>query len=61
MSAPVERFRTPYTPYPGSSTPPAAVGPREGKWDLWTFFWLTLINTMIIAVSGISAWVLIHR
>jgi hypothetical protein len=53
---PNEPFRNPYTPYPGSSTPPAHVTPAEGKADLWAFFWLTLANTAIIGVAGIVAW-----
>jgi len=53
-------FRTPYTPYPGSSTPPSSVGPEEGKHELWGFFWLALLNTLIIAVAGLVAWWLVH-
>lgn len=55
-----EPFRTPYTPYPGSSTPPANMTPEEGKRDLWTFFWLALLNTIIIAAAGILTWWLVH-
>jgi len=54
MSAPT--YRTPYTPYPGSSTPSAKVGPEEGRHELWGFFWLALLNTLIIAVAGIVTW-----
>jgi hypothetical protein len=60
MTADTESFRSPYTPYPGSSTPSAHVGPAEGKTELWTFFWLALVNTLIIAVSGILTWWLVH-
>lgn len=49
-------YRYPYTPYAGSSTPPAATPPEEGKGELWSFFWLALVNTLIIAVAGIVAW-----
>ena len=55
-----EPFRTPYTPYPGGSMPPAATTPDEGKRDLWTFFWLALLNTTIIAVAGIVTWWFVH-
>jgi len=55
-----EPYRTPYTPYPGGSMPPAATTPAEGKADLWAFFWLTLANTAIIAVAGIVAWWFVH-
>jgi hypothetical protein len=51
-----ESFSTPYTPYPGSSTPGPEVSPAEGTADLWGFFWLALLNTVIIAVSGIVTW-----
>jgi hypothetical protein len=50
----------PYTPYPGSSTPPASVDSREGKSELWGFFWLSLLNTLIIAVAGIATWWIVH-
>jgi hypothetical protein len=53
-------YRNPYTPYPGGSTPSGHVGPGEGKRELWGFFWLTLLNTLIIAVTGIVAWTLVH-
>ena len=51
---------TPYTAYPGGSTPPASVRPHEGKRELWGFFWLALLNTLIIAVAGIVAWWFVH-
>lgn len=53
-------FRTPYTPTPGSSTPGPAVTPTEGRSDLWGFFWLALLNTLIIAVAGIVTWLLVR-
>ncbi len=53
-------FQTPYTPTPGSSTPGPEVTPTEGVRDLWTFFWLALLNTAIIAVVGISVWWFVH-
>ena len=59
MSADGEPYRKPYTPYPGSSTPPAGTPPEEGKSELWSFFWLALVNTVIIAVAGILAWWLV--
>jgi len=55
-----ESFRTPYTPYPGGSIPSADISPTEGKRDLWTFFWLALANTAIIAVAGIVTWWFVH-
>jgi hypothetical protein len=50
-------FRSPYTPTPGASLPGPEVTPEEGRSELWGFFWLTLANTLIIAVAGIAAWV----
>jgi hypothetical protein len=55
-----EPFRTPYTPVPGGSTPPAEMTPMEGKRDLWAFFWLALLNTTIIAVAGVLTWWFVH-
>jgi hypothetical protein len=49
-------YKTPYTPYPGGSTPSASVGPAEGRSELRGFFWLALLNTAIIAVAGIVTW-----
>ncbi|MCI4358778.1 MAG: hypothetical protein L3J99_07145 [Thermoplasmata archaeon] len=54
-------FRTPYSGPPGSSTPSPEVSPKEGVGELWAFFWLALLNTGIITVSGTVAWILIHR
>ncbi len=53
-------FRSPYTPYPGGSMPSGATTPKEGKADLWTFFWLSLANTAIIATAGIVTWWFVH-
>ncbi len=58
MSAPT--YRTPYTPTPGSSTPSPEVTPAEGRRELWGFFWLALLNTLIIAVAGIITWWYVH-
>ena len=60
MASEPASFETPYTPYPGSSTPPPEVTPKEGKSELWSFFWLALLNTLIISVSGIVAWWYVH-
>ena len=60
MSAVAETWQTPYTPTPGSSTPPPEVSPKEGIRDLWAFFWLSLLNTLIIAVAGLAAWFFVH-
>ncbi len=56
MSVGTEPFHTPYTPTPGGSTPPAHVGPEEGSKELWSFFWLAVLNTVIIGVVGIVTW-----
>lgn len=53
-------YQTPYTPYPGSSTPSSSVGPAEGRHELWGFFWLAMLNTLIIAVAGIVTWWYVH-
>lgn len=53
-------FRTPYTPTPGSSTPGPHVSPTEGTSELWGFFWLALLNTLVIAVAGVVTWFAIH-
>jgi len=54
-------YRTPYTPTPGSSTTSPEVGPGEGKADLWGFFWLALLNTAIIVIVGMGAWLYVHH
>jgi hypothetical protein len=56
MSEAAGSWRTPYTPTPGSSTPSPEVGPEEGKGELWDFFWLSLLNTTVIAVVGVVFW-----
>jgi hypothetical protein len=30
-----------------------------GRKELWTFFWLAIANTTIIAVAGIATWMLV--
>jgi nitrate reductase NapE component len=52
-------FRTPYTPTPGGSLPSAETTPAEGRKELWTFFWLAVANTTIIAVAGVATWMLV--
>jgi hypothetical protein len=62
VSTPAEPFRTPYTPTPGSSTPPPEVGPSEGIHEMWVFFWVAVVSVGIIAAFGIGAWlVATHR
>lgn len=58
MSAPAD-VANPYAYSPGSSTPGASVSPAEGRADLWGFFWLSLVNTAIIAVVGIAVWAIV--
>lgn len=60
MGEAAEAFVSPYAHSPGSSTPPPSVAPREGLGELWTFFWLALVNTAIIAVTGIIVWWIVH-
>ncbi|MHB1931530.1 MAG: hypothetical protein ACYCPV_00850 [Thermoplasmata archaeon] len=53
-------YRTPYTPTPGGATPPAEMTPEEGRAELWTFFWFSILGTAIIGVAGTVAYFLIH-
>ena len=50
----------PYTYSPGSSTPGAGVTPEEGQKDLWGYFWLSIVSTIIITVAGLAAWLAIR-
>ena len=56
-----EAYRDPYTTYPGGSTPPANTSPEEGKHELWSFFWLALVNTLIITVASVVTWWYVTR
>ncbi len=60
MADAAESWQTPYTSLPGSSTPPPETNPKEGVRDLWAFFWLSVANTLIIAVAGLAAWFWVH-
>ncbi len=60
MTEAASEFHSPYTPYPGSSTPSANVPRAEGQKDIWSFFWLSIGNSTIIAVAGIAAWFVVH-
>ena len=53
-------FVWPYTPTPGGATPPATTDRTEGRHEVSAFFWLALINTIIIAAVGITVWFLLH-
>jgi len=55
-----DSFVWPYTPSPGGSTPPHTMGREEGKHEVNAFFWLALLNTVIIAVVGLGVWFLLH-
>ncbi|MGI0133115.1 MAG: hypothetical protein ACREDK_08555 [Thermoplasmata archaeon] len=56
----VDTVENPYAFAPGSSTPGAGVSAQEGVSELWAFFYLSLANTLIIAVAGIVAWWFVH-
>ncbi|MGA7922540.1 MAG: hypothetical protein WCA77_00995 [Thermoplasmata archaeon] len=60
MSTSDFRSASPYTPTPGSSTPPPTVKAEEGTRDLWTFFWLAIANSAIIIGAGLAAWLYVH-
>lgn len=60
MSGSSGGYAFPYTPTPGSSTPPPETTPEEGRSDLWGFFWLSIANTAIITVVGVGVWWLVH-
>jgi hypothetical protein len=55
-----DRFVWPYTPSPGGATPPASTGRPEGRSEVVAFFWLALLNTLIIAAVGLGVWFLLH-
>jgi hypothetical protein len=55
-----DHFQWPYTPTPGGATPPHTMGREEGRFEVKAFFWLALINTIIIAAVGIAVWFLLH-
>jgi len=53
-------FQWPYTPTPGGSTPSPTTGREEGRSEVQAFFWLALLNTIIIAAVGLTMWFLLH-
>lgn len=52
---PPAAFESPFTPYPGGG-PEVDTTPEEGTKELWLFFWLAILNTVIIAAAGIATW-----
>jgi hypothetical protein len=60
MAAVVAPYRSPYTPYPGGSTPSTRVTAEEGVKDVRFFAILALLNNVIIGVVGAVAWILWH-
>jgi hypothetical protein len=59
MGGPAE-YRYPYATTPGASTAGPSTTPEEGTRGLWEFFWLSVLSTAIIAVAGVTTWVLVH-
>jgi len=57
-SEPVEN---PYATTPGSSTPGRGVSREEGVADLWSFFWLSIIGTVVIVGVGMAAFLVVHH
>ncbi len=51
-------YASPYTAYPGGG-PSHETKPEEGTKELWLFFWLGILNTVIIAVAGVATWLLV--
>jgi hypothetical protein len=51
----------PYATSPGSSTPGPSVTTEEGVGDLWSFFWLSVACTGILAVVAVAGWLIVHR
>jgi hypothetical protein len=49
-------WRSPYTPTPGTSTPPPDMNPKEGIADIRGFVILAGLNNLIIGVAGAVAW-----
>jgi hypothetical protein len=53
MTGPRKPYQFPYTPTPGGALPPPSMTPAEGTADLWGYFWMALLSTLIIAVTGL--------
>lgn len=51
---------SPYASSPGGSIPTAGTDRAEGTRDLWSFFWVAILSTLIIAVAGLAAWWYVH-
>jgi hypothetical protein len=63
MSEPGARFPEPQNPYggpPGGSTPPPTQTAEGGLFELKFFFFIALLSTGVISVSGIVVWLVIH-
>ena len=45
---------------PGTSTQEPHITPEEGIKDLWAFFWLAILNSLIIVVAGVATWYYVH-
>ncbi len=56
MTSDPSGYRFPYASTPGGSTAPPETTPKEGVHELWSFFWLSLLNTAIIVVAGVTTW-----
>jgi hypothetical protein len=50
-----------YATTPGSSTPGRGVSAEEGVADLWSFFWLSIVGTVILVGVGMAAFLVVHH
>jgi hypothetical protein len=51
----------PYAGSPGGSSPGPGIDEKEGNEDLRSFAILALASTAIMAVVGITAWLIAHH
>jgi hypothetical protein len=61
VSSPEAARHNPYAQGPGSSTPGPHVSREEGVGDLWSFFWLSIVGTVILTIVGLAALLVIHH
>lgn len=61
MSEGAGTVANPYAGSPGGSSPGPHVDEAEGNADLRSFTLLSLLSTLILAITAVAGWLIVHH